>query len=131
MKKKNDAFNKYIQTRDHYYHNMKEALHKKEYRKASELLWGAVTQSIKALASLSEIRIRSHTYFRTFTRQVAKESKDPEYHKLFLSFQQLHQNFYDEQLDPADFPIYHENALIFMRKNDKLIKLKLKGQLRP
>ena len=124
--KKNDIFNNYIQTRDHYYTNMKDVLAKKEHRKASELLWGAITQSIKALASLAEIRIRSHNHFRTFTRQVAKESKDSEYHELFLDLQLLHRHFYDEQFDPVDFPIYHKKALLFLEKNDNLIKQKIK-----
>jgi hypothetical protein len=34
---------------------MEIALSNKEFRKASELLWGVITQSIKALASLSGI----------------------------------------------------------------------------
>lgn len=125
MMKKNDVFNKYIKTRDHYYRNMKEALSKKEYQKASELLWGSVTQSIKALASLSGIKIRSHNKFKSFTRRIAKDIEDWEYHDLFLSLQHLHQNFYDEHVDPLDFPIYHEKARNFIKKNDKLIRQKL------
>jgi len=122
--KKNDIFKKYIRTRDHYYTNMKKVLAKKEHRKASELLWGTITQSIKALASLAGIKIRSHNRFRTFTRQVAKESKDPEYHKLFLDLQVLHRHFYDEQFDSVDFPNYHKKALQFLKKNNNLIKKK-------
>ncbi len=127
MKMRNDIFYNYIKTRDPYYKNMKEVLAKKEHRKASELLWGAITQSIKALASLVGIRIRSHNHFRTFTRQVAKESKDSEYHELFLDLQLLHRHFYDEQFDSVDFPIYLNKANKFINKNDDLIKKKLAG----
>ncbi len=120
-------FHKYISTRDHYFHNMESSLKKKNYRKASELLWGAITQAIKALASLSNITIRSHNFFRTYTREIAKEINDSEYHELFLNLQILHQNFYDEQFDPVDFPIYHRKALLFLEKNDELIKKKLEA----
>ena len=118
-------FEKYIRTRDHYFNNMRETLGKKEYQKASELLWGAITQSIKALASLSGIHIHSHNFFKRYTREISKDIGDPEYHELFLSLQQLHQNFYDEQIDPIDFPIYLKKAKNFLEKNDILIRRKL------
>ena len=106
---------------------MKKTLAKKEHRKASELLWGTITQSIKALASLSDKKIRSHKSFITSTRQIAKESNDPEYHELFLDLQVLHRNFYDEQFDSIDFPIYLKKAKRFIEKNDELIKKKLEA----
>ena len=121
----NNIFSKYIDTRNHYYKNMEQTVNKEEYRKASELLWGAVTQSIKALASLSGIMISQHKFFRTYTRDVAREIGDIEYHELFLTLETLHRNFYDEKIDPIDFPLYLEKANKFLEKTEQLIQKKL------
>lgn len=121
----NSTFSEYIDTRNHYYKNMEKTVNKGEYRKASELLWGAVTQSIKALASLSGIIISQHKFFRTYTRDVARETRDTEYHELFLTLETLHRNFYDEKIDPVDFPLYLEKANKFLEKTEQLIQKKL------
>jgi len=43
----------FMETRDQYLSNAEHAIAAGEYRKASELLWGAVTQQLKALAALA------------------------------------------------------------------------------
>ena len=62
----------YLKTRDKYLSNTNKYFGKNEFRKSSELLWGAVTQSIKALASVSNIHIPSHAKFFDYTRSVSK-----------------------------------------------------------
>ena len=121
----NKQFIEYIQTRDHYYKNMEKTLRKGEHRKASELLWGAITQSIKALALLSSIMIWKHGFFKKYTRQVSEEMGDTEYYILFESLEKLHTNFYDEKIDPLDFPIYLEKAKKFLEKTQNFIDAKL------
>jgi len=119
-------FFEYSKMADQYYGNMMEAYSKREYRKASELLWGVITQSIKALASLYQVFWTNHRDFFNFTRQIAKESNDPEYHKLFLDLNVLHKNFYDKEIEEIDFPIYLEKAELFIEKTKGLINKRLK-----
>jgi hypothetical protein len=59
--------------RDQYRANADQAIAGGEYRKASELLWGAVTQQLKALAATYNIVITSHRQFFDFLRQLAAE----------------------------------------------------------
>jgi hypothetical protein len=111
---------------DHYYSNMTEMYSQGEYRKASELLWGALTQSIKALASLYSIKIYSHKFFKIFIKRISREIGDIEYYHLFLFLGRLHENFYDEKIDPEDSRIYIEKATIFLDKTKVLISKRLK-----
>jgi hypothetical protein len=45
----------FMETRDQYLSNAEHVIAAGEYRKASELLWGAVTQQLKALAASHNI----------------------------------------------------------------------------
>ena len=124
-----NIFFRYISTRDHYYKNMEESLAKGEYRKASELLWGAITQAIKALASLppSPKEIHTHKEFFLFVKEVSRETADEEYFTLFNELNALHKNFYDEIFPSESFPIFLRKAKIFLEKTDELIKRKLEN----
>ena len=66
----------FMGTRDQYLSNAEHAIAAGEYRKASELLWGAVTQQLKTLAASRNILITSHRQFFDFLRQYAAESAD-------------------------------------------------------
>lgn len=116
---------RYLKARDNYFSNAEEAIAKKEFRKASELLWGAITQAVKALASLSNIHIAKHAEFFDYTRAVSKEIGEKELHTLFLELNTLHKNFYDEEIPSLDFPIFYEKAMRFLRKTEELIKKKI------
>jgi hypothetical protein len=121
----NDAFVNYKRTRDHYFSNAQETIQKKEFRKASELLWGAATQSIKALATLSGTKIRGHSEFKIFLSEVAKAIGDQKLYTNFLEIESLHRNFYDEIIFEKDFPYYYEKILEFLKTIDFLIQKRL------
>ena len=106
----------YLKARDEYYKNALEFIGKGELRKASELLWGAVAQSIKALAATRQIRIETHAKFFDFMRQVARELKDEELYKKFLLLRDLHRNFYEEIIAPQDFEIYLKETTVFIKR---------------
>ena len=105
-----------MRRRDDYYNNALKYAAKGKFPKASELLWGAVTQSLKALAATRNIYIVSHAMFFSFTHDLSKELEDEEFHRSFLFLNTLHKNFYDEVIDPKDFQMYHEEAESFLRK---------------
>ncbi|MFO7881009.1 MAG: PaREP1 family protein [Kosmotogaceae bacterium] len=121
-----NVFADYSRMSDQYYENMVEVYHRGEYRKASELLWGAISQLIKALAALYGKRITAHSDFFPFVKQISKEIKNPDYYELFLFVHNLHKNFYDQMFPNEDFIIYLQNADHFIIKTREYIEKRLK-----
>lgn len=113
---------RHLRRRDDYYNNALKYAAKGKFPKASELLWGAVTQSLKALGATRNINIASHAMFFSFTRDLSKELEDEEFHKSFLFLNNLHKNFYDEVIDPKDFQMYRKEAESFLRKIEEIGK---------
>ena len=113
---------RHVRRRDDYYNNALKYAATGKFPKASEFLWGAVTQSLKALAATRDINIASHAAFFSFTRDISKELEDEEFHKSFLFLNTLHKNFYDEVIDPKDFQMYHKEAESFLRKIEEIAK---------
>ncbi len=115
----------FLRMRDKYLSNANEMIKNEEWRKASELLWGAVTQSIKALASTSNINIRKHEEFFIFIETLGKEIDDKEIYRLFLDLNALHRNFYDEIIPEESFPIYYEKVEQFLEKLESIMAIKV------
>jgi len=112
----------YIRTRDEYFNNSERLSGKGEFRKASELLWGAITQAIKALAAASGRRISQHRHFFDVMRRLTAEMGEPTLYESFLFLRQLHTNFYDETISPEDFQIYRRRALSFLTRLDEIMR---------
>ena len=102
------------QTRDQYRSNADQAVRLGEFRKASELLWGAVTQQLKAFATTHNILITSHRQFFDFLRQLSGELGDKSIYAEFVELNALHKNFYDEVIPVDLFPDYYEKALHYI-----------------
>ncbi len=116
----NIKIREYLETRDNYYQNTLKFLKKNNYRKASEFLWGTITQSLKFLAALRNIKIFSHKHFFDFVRDLSKELEEKEFYKTFLLLRDLHENFYDNKIKPEDFDLYLENSNRFMKKLEEI-----------
>jgi hypothetical protein len=110
------------QTRDQYRSNAEHAVVAGEYRKASELLWGAVTQQVKALAATYDFVITSHRQFFDFLRQLAAELKDKPLYADFVELNALHKNFYDEIIPSDIFPDFYNRAIQYIGRLDDLTK---------
>jgi len=108
-------------TRDQYRSNADLAVAKAEYCKASELLWGALTQQIKALAAKYNITIGKHGEFFDFMRQIAEELNDQALYTEFVHLNALHRNFYDEMIPPDVFPEYYERAVTLIDRLATLV----------
>ena len=114
----------YLNQREIYFQNAVKFHEKGRYRKASEMLWGAVSQTIKALAATSDNEIRSHNQFRKFMRNLSLELGDRELLTVFWNMEELHKNFYDEEISHDEINIYMELATDYLRKLDQLIEKK-------
>ena len=49
------------------------SLQRDELKKASEFLWGSLTQAIKAVAALKELRLRSHREIWNYLVELSRE----------------------------------------------------------
>ncbi len=106
--------------RDEYRANAEHAIAAGEYRKASELLWGAVAQQLKALAARHNIVITSHRQFFDFLRQLSSELGDSPLYEDFIALNALHKNFYDEIIPPDAFPGFYQKAIEYIVRLEKL-----------
>ena len=82
----------------------------------------AAVQAVKAVAAKRGHQIESHRQLLLYVRELAKEAKDPELYKQFPLARTLHENFYDETLDPADFEIIAQETYKLIAKLDQLLQ---------
>jgi len=118
--------NDYLRQREIYLQNAKKFHDAGRYRKSSELLWGAISQTIKALAATSSFKIFKHTQFRQYIRNISKELSDRKLLTDFWLMEDLHKNFYDEKIPQDEYGIYMELAVEYLAKLDKMIDEKMK-----
>ena len=96
---KNDA-DKFASMVLHYSHNAEKYLKIKDYHKTSEMMWGAMSCVIKAVAAKENKSIKSHRLLGEYVRKLAKQQKDKEIFNSFSKASMLHSNFYESNLDP-------------------------------
>ncbi|MBI4181910.1 MAG: hypothetical protein HY520_03010 [Candidatus Aenigmarchaeota archaeon] len=116
----NIKFAEYQKTKEHYLSNAKETIQKKEFRKASELLWGVVTQEIKAIAILKGFTLSSHGEMEKFIKRIVYETGDKRIFDLFSQMEFLHKNFYDKKIEDKHFNSYYSQVFEFLGRMEKL-----------
>lgn len=117
-----DPVTVYLQTRDEYFGNAEVLLGKGEERKASEMLWGAIAQGVKALAASRNIILETHSRLFEFVREVARECKRRDIYETFLELQVLHGNFYDTAIPAEALLSYFRRARTFLLELEGLIR---------
>ncbi len=113
---------RYLRKRDEYWNNGLKYVGEGKFSKASEFLWGAVAQSIKAVAAMRNISVIKHPMFFHFMRKLSRELEDKELYGSFLSLNELHKNFYDEYMGPMEIQIYLEKAERFLQRVEEIGK---------
>jgi len=78
-----------------YLKEAEEFIAKGDSVQASEKLWGAAAEMVKALAAKRDVELRSHSDLWEFVDKIADETGDPDIVKLFSIANALHQNFYE------------------------------------
>jgi uncharacterized protein (UPF0332 family) len=107
--------NKHIILNGKYLQDAKELLDKQDYVQASEKLWGAAAQIIKAIALKRGKRLRSHEAINKYVVGLSKELNDKSILDYFGLANSLHQNFYENWLAP-------EMVIRYASVIEKLIK---------
>ena len=110
--------NKHTQLNGKYLQDAKKLLKEQDYPQASEKLWGATAQIIKAIALKRGKHLQSHAAIIKYVGVLSNELNDK---SILISFgiaNSLHQNFYEDWLIP-------EMVLQYAKTVEKLInKLK-------
>ncbi|MEE9488893.1 MAG: PaREP1 family protein, partial [Thermoplasmata archaeon] len=106
--------------RDRYFRNAEAMLGGREPRKASEMLWGAVAQGVKALAASRSLSIQTHGGLFEFMRRTSKELDCEELYDSLMELQVLHRNFYDEAVPATTLPRFFGKAREFLRELEEL-----------
>ena len=105
-----------------YLKEAEEFLNKGDHTQASEKVWGAASQIVKALAAKRGKALRSHRELHVFVSEIRRELKDPEISTLWLSANSLHQNFYENWLPEETVKDGMENVRKFVKRIKELIK---------
>ena len=114
---------RYLELCEKYFREGEGLLAEGQLTQASEKFWGAVAESIKAVA---ESRGWSHARHRHLSVAIARlyeEVKDPEIPRLYASAESLHANFYEGFAPESMVKLYYEDAKRLIGKLKALVKL--------
>ena len=104
----------------HYWGNALHFIDAGDAEKASEFLWGSVTQALKAVAASNDIQLKSHNLLRSYAIALTKQLKDESIKDVFDLAQSLHSNFYETGLLMEDVAMAAEKVKVVV---DKLLRL--------
>ena len=90
----------YLRLNGKYLREAEELLAKRDYAQASEKLWGAVAETIKALAAKRALQLGTHRSLGEFVVKLHKEHPDLGLMSAFRDANALHTNFYEDWLPP-------------------------------
>ncbi len=122
----NEKADYYLKLHEKYLREADQLLAKEDYAQASEKLWGASAEIVKAVAASRGLDIKSHGELHEFVTKLREETQDPEIRTLWLVATTLHQNFYEAWLPSAMVREAAEDVKIFSEKVKGLLP---QGQL--
>jgi len=89
---------KYLDLNGKYLKDAEALLAKGDYVQASEKIWGATAQIIKAVAAKRGIALRAHTSIAEFVSKLDDDKPELNLAGDFASAESLHVNFYEDWL---------------------------------
>jgi len=113
--------NKFKNQSIHYFENAVRLIEAGHAEKASELLWGTVSQALKAVAASRDIELRSHRQIRDYAMELSRTLRDESIRQAFISAQSLHSNFYESGLLLEDVVMGADDAKKLVAKLFELI----------
>jgi hypothetical protein len=88
----------YVTRSQEYLQNAYVALEQNELEKASEFLWGSMTQAMKAFAAYTGEHLPSHAAIWKYVTELSRELGDQGLFDAFRDANSLHINFYESGL---------------------------------
>ena len=104
--------------------NLREAeelLEKKDYPKASEKLWGAAAEMIKAVAAKRGFALGTHRSLAEFVERLNREYPELDLGRAFDAAEGLHINFYEDHLPEATVRRRADVVREFVRRMEQLL----------
>ena len=84
-----------------YIREAERLLAKKDYAQASERMWGAAAEIVKAVATKRGVELGAHASLWSFVERLHKENPDLNLMHEFSYAGNLHTNFYENWLSPG------------------------------
>jgi uncharacterized protein (UPF0332 family) len=105
-----------------YLKEAQEALRQRHYAQASEKLWGAAAQMVKAIAEEKGWPHNGHALLFQAVNRLVSETGDQEIASLFRGASALHTNFYEQWLPPEDVERAAEDVVRLLRRLESMVE---------
>ncbi len=96
----------YVKLNGKYLRDSQRLLDKRDYAQASEKLWGAMAEIIKAVAAKRGVELGTHRSLGEFVSRLQKEHPEWDLVPAFGLGNTLHTNFYEDWLPPDHVELY-------------------------
>lgn len=106
----------YLRLNGKFMREAEEFLAKRDYVQASEKLWGAAAEMVKAVAAKRGVELRAHRSISEFVSRLHKENPVLGLAEDFHIANNLHTNFYEDWLDPEMILVGAEAVKRFVNK---------------
>ncbi|MBO3800424.1 MAG: PaREP1/PaREP8 domain-containing protein [Candidatus Brockarchaeota archaeon] len=100
----------YLRLNAKYLREAEELIKKKDYPQASEKIWGALVEAMKAVASERGISLGTYRSIAVFVSELDKEYPELRLREVFRHAESLHVNFYEDHL-PEDYVIESKHVI--------------------
>ena len=87
----------------------------------SEVLWGAATQAVKAVAKSNNLPCGSHRELFRAVRECARRTEDAYLVREFGNIEKLHVNFYDGEMGSDEIARHRRTTTRFVAKMQRII----------
>lgn len=104
-----------------YLREAEELLEKKDYSQASEKLWGAAAEMIKAVAAKRGVALGTHRSLAEFVERLHREYPDLDLARAFDAAEGLHINFYEDHLPESTVRRRADVVREFVRRMEQLL----------
>ena len=111
---------KYRQAGEHFLDRARLELAAGDLAQASEKGWGAVAQILKAIAEQRGWEHDRHRHYLRITSRLRAETGDGEIRRLFGAASLLHENFYENEMQPDEVAESLDDVGAFL---DKLLPM--------
>ena len=116
-----EKFEQYLKQSDDYFQLVDNYLAKDDNLQASEKLWGASAQIIKAYAEKKGYKHNEHANLYKVTKKIVEETEDKEFLTLFNVANALHSNFYENWMDTEMVNVSKTDIEKFLKKVKEVI----------
>ena len=111
----------YLRLNGKYLREAEELLRKGDYVQASEKLWGAAVEAVKAVAASRGIMLGTHRSLWEFIHRMSRERPELDLINGFRAAESLHVNFYEDHLPEEVVKLTAEQVKMFIENIKKLL----------